>query len=456
MTVKEGKILVIDDNPDILLTARVVLKKLYGEIITEGNPEKISEHISGNSFDAILLDMNFSPGETSGNEGIKWLRTIKKLDPDVNVIIITAYGDIDLAVKAMKDGALDFVVKPWDNKKLVATVNAAFKLSRSRKEINKLISGQNTLSTDIDRQFSEIIAVSEAMKGIMNTIKKLSNTDANVLLLGENGTGKEVIAREIHRQSSRADKLFINVDLGAIAETLFESELFGHVKGAFTDAKEDRPGRFEIASGGTLFLDEIGNLSFPLQAKLLSVLQNREVCRIGSNTSNPVDVRLICATNMPLNKMIEENKFRIDLMYRINTMEIRIPPLRERPDDLPILVDHFLKIFGKKYKKEKIKLSKEGLNKLLRYNWPGNIRELRHVIERTVIMAESAVLSSIDFVINAERSDSFNKASLNLEEIEKETINTALIKYKGNMTKTARELGLGRTTLYRKITKYGL
>ncbi|MFC2121051.1 sigma-54-dependent transcriptional regulator [Bacteroidota bacterium] len=456
MSVKQGKILIIDDNHDILLTAKVVLKKLYGEIITEDNPEKIKDLFARNSFDVVLLDMNFSPGEISGKEGIKWLKTIKKLDPLVNVIIITAYGDIDLAVKAMKEGALDFVVKPWDNKKLIATVSSAFKFSKSQREISNLISKQQVLSTDLDRQFSEIITDSDVMKGILTTIEKVSKTDANVLILGKNGTGKEVIAREIHRQSLRSGKIFISVDLGAISESLFESELFGHVKGAFTDAKENRPGRFEIASGGTLFLDEIGNLSLPLQMKLLSVLQNREIQRIGSNEVIPFDVRLICATNMPLNKMIEENKFRQDLLYRINTVEIKIPTLKERPEDLPLLAKHFLKEFSKKYHKPGIKLSNEALKKMLRYTWPGNIRELRHVVERAVIMSEANILKADDFALNINETDNFAKNELNLEEIEKEAINTAMLKHKGNLSNAAKELGLGRTTLYRKISKYGL
>lgn len=456
MTIRQGNILVVDDNSDILLTTRVVLKKLYNKIITVKNPENIPAIMKEHSFDVILLDMNFSPGETSGKEGIKWLRLIRKFDPGANVIIITAYGDIDLAVKAMKEGALDFVVKPWDNTKLIATVGSASKLSRSQKKISDLMNQQHVLTSDIDRRFSGIVFSSEIMNGIQTTIEKVSKTDANVLLLGDNGTGKEVIAREIHRQSNRSDKIFINVDLGAITESLFESELFGHVKGAFTDAKENRPGRFEVASGGTLFLDEIGNLSLPLQARLLSVLQNREVMRLGSNKSIALDVRLICATNMPLYSMIEENKFRQDLLYRINTVEIKIPPLKQRMDDLPVLANHFLDIYAKKYLKEGLSLSKKALKKLTKYSWPGNIRELRHVLERAVIMCDGMVLRTDDFVLNIQEKERMDIGGLNLGEIEKKAINTALLKHQGNLTSAAKELGLGRTTLYRKIEKYGL
>jgi len=456
MTIKQGSILVVDDNPDILLTTRVVLKKLYNKIITESNPENIPDIIEKHSFDVILLDMNFSPGETSGKEGIKWLKTIRTLADRSNVIIITAYGDIDLAVKAMKEGALDFIVKPWDNKKLIATVNSAFKLSRSQKKISDLMNQQQMLSSDIDRQFTRIVSSSDIMNGVLTTIEKVSKTDANVLLLGDNGTGKEVVAREIHRQSLRSDKIFINVDLGAIPESLFESELFGYNKGAFTDAKEDRPGRIEVASGGTLFLDEIGNLSLALQARLLSVLQNREVTRIGSNKAVPFDVRLICATNMPIHSMIAESKFRQDLLYRINTVEIKIPALKQRIDDIPVLADHFLNMFAKKYFKAGLKFSKDALKMLTKYSWPGNIRELRHVIERAVIMTEGNILQVDDFMLNIQDKEKVDIGDLNLIVIERETINTALLKHKGNLSSAAKELGLGRTTLYRKIEKYGL
>lgn len=451
----DGKILVIDDDKDILLSTKIVLKKEFKDIKTVSNPEDIIPYIEKKLFDVILLDMNFTTGATSGKEGLEWLKRIQKLDSDSTIVMMTAYGDINLAIEAMKNGAVDFVVKPWDNKKLLATIMSAYNLSKSKQEISQLKNKQQALVQDIDQSFSELIGESEPMQELKGIIHKVANTDANILILGENGTGKEVIARAIHRESDRSKNLFVNVDLGAIAENLFESELFGHSKGAFTDAKEDKPGRFEVASNGTLFLDEIGNLSLPLQSKLLTAIQKKEITRIGSNTHIPVDIRLICATNMPVKEMVDKSEFRQDLYFRINTVEIHVPPLRERLDDIPLLSDHFLEMYRKKYKKPDMKINAEAIKKLKKYAWPGNIRELQHIIERTVIMSNSNILNASDFVLNISEASSQNRNNLNLEEVEKQTIEKALKKHNYNISTAAKELGLGRTTMYRKMTKYG-
>ena len=451
----EGKILVIDDDKDILLSTKMVLKKEFTEIKTVTDPKDIIPYIEKKLFDVILLDMNFTTGSTSGKEGLEWLRKILEIDSNATVVMMTAYGDINLAIDSMKIGAVDFVVKPWENKKLVATMLAAYNLSKSKQEIIQLKYKQETLVKDIDQSYTEIIGESERMKELFDVIDKVARTDANILILGENGTGKEVIARAIHRKSDRSKNLFINVDLGAIAENLFESELFGHTKGSYTDAKEDRAGRFEIAHTGTLFLDEIGNLSLPLQSKLLTAIQKKEITRIGSNQAIPVDIRLICATNMPLKEMVDKNEFRQDLYFRINTVEIHVPPLRERLDDIPLIASHFLDLYRKKYKKPEMKISSDAIKKLKKYNWPGNIRELQHIIERTVIMSNSNLLNASDFVLNISESSSLNKNNLNLEEVEKQTIERALKKHGFNVSAAAKELGLGRTTMYRKMTKYG-
>jgi len=456
MNAKPGKILVIDDDKDILLTTRIVLKKQFGMIKTEADPEMIIQQLENEIFDIILLDMNFSAGATSGKEGMKWLREIRKKDDSAHVIMMTAYGDIDLAVKAMKEGASDFIVKPWDNQKLMATVINAYRLSQSKREIIELRRKQELLHQDLDLEFSEIIGSSDRMKDVFLTISKVAQTDANVLILGENGTGKELIARALHRESERAKEIFVSVDLGAIPETLFESELFGHVKGAFTDAKENRSGRFEVASGGTLFLDEIGNLSLPLQSKLLSVVQNRVINRVGSSKETPINIRLICATNMPLYRMVQEKTFREDLLYRINTVEIKVPPLRERRSDIPLLTDHFTGLYARKYNKTGISLQQDVYQKLDTYSWPGNIRELQHVIERAIILNDKDILKPVDFLIMHETSRSTDLIGYRMEDVEKQTIQQALEKYRYNISKAADELGMARTTLYRKMTKYGI
>ncbi|MEM7369339.1 MAG: sigma-54 dependent transcriptional regulator [Bacteroidota bacterium] len=444
-----GKILIVDDDVDILLTARMVLKHKVRSIQTENDPHQIVTLLKEGSFDLVLLDMNFTTGYTSGKEGLRWLKKIKKIVPDIQVIMMTAYGDINLAVKAMKEGATDFVVKPWENENLQQVVFAALSKPDSPPE-----SPLQQLSYTDPQTNTNIIGESEAMKKVYEIISKVAVTDANVLIIGENGTGKELAARAIHEQSSRSEQTFVHVDLGAISESLFESELFGHVKGAFTDAHDTRTGRFEAANGGTLFLDEIGNLSLPLQAKLLTALQNRSINKVGSNEPIAINIRLICATNMPLYQMVSDQTFRQDLIYRINTVELAIPPLRSRQSDIPLLVSHFLKVYSKKYDRPELNLSPEWMNRLQQYSWPGNIRELQHAIERAVIMEdqESIIPTESPIQIPAEHV----QEDVNLEEVEKAAIVKAISKHQGNISKAAKELGLGRTTLYRKMNKYGL
>lgn len=458
MKEKLGKILVIDDDEDVLLAARLFLKQHANLVHTEKNPEMIPALLKNENYDVILLDMNFNRDVTSGKEGFYWLNKILEIDQSAVVVLITAYGDVEMAVKAIKDGATEFVLKPWQNQKLLATLSAAMDLRISRTEVKNLLSRQKQLSADLDQPFQDFIGSCPAMQKVFATINKVAKTVANVLILGENGTGKELVARELHRQSKRANQVFITVDMGALTDTLFESELFGHVKGAFTDAKEDRAGRFEIASGGTLFLDEIGNLSLPLQAKLLTVLQNREITRIGSNKSCPIDIRLICATNRSISEMVEQKEFRQDLLYRMNTVEITLPPLRERFEDIPVLVDHFLEIYCKKYQTPKKRLNAGTINKLQKYYWPGNVRELQHAIERSIIMSDSAILKPSDIVFPSRevKDEGLIFENYNLEEAEKMIIRKALSKHSGNISNAAKELGLTRTSLYRRLEKYGI
>ena len=450
-----GKLLIVDDDKDVLLTSRVVLRTEFEIIRTESDPFKLQQILLKEEFDVILLDMNFSTGSTSGKEGIYWLKEILKIHPQANVILITAYGELNLAVEAMKIGAIDFVVKPWDNEKLLATVKSALRLSQSKNEIRSLKSKQSVLREELDKSYQEIIGNSKIMKDLLSLVKKVAPTNANVLLLGENGTGKELVARAIHRHSGRADQIFVNLDLGTITSTLFESELFGHNKGAFTDAQTDRQGRFEIASGGTLFLDEIGNLNLAQQTKLLSVLEKREIYRVGSNEAIPIDIRLVAATNMPLNELNNENNFRKDLLYRINTVQIELPPLRERKEDIPPLIHFFAKKYSKLYKKSNIKFSSKAIKKLVKYSWPGNIRELKHLVARAIIMCNSNLIEASDIWLNIEQSNSVSK-NYNIEALEKDAIKKALAENRGNLSKTAKALGLGRTTLYRKMSKYDL
>lgn len=454
-----GKILIIDDDEDVLLAAKMLLRKHAENVIIEKNPKKIPFLLNNDTYDVILLDMNFSKDITSGKEGFYWLEQILERDPTAVVILITAFGDVEMAVKALKEGATDFVLKPWQNEKLIATLSSAAKLKKSRNEVTQLKQAKQALEEGINQPFKDIIGESQAIKNVFNIIDKVAQTDANVLILGENGTGKELIARALHQKSMRRDKVFIGVDMGAITETLFESELFGHKKGAFTDAKEDRAGRFEAANGGTLFLDEIGNLSMPLQSKLLTALQKREVVRIGTNKPIPVDIRLICATNMPIYEMVEENTFRQDLLYRINTVEIHLPSLRDRLDDVPLLADHFIKMYCNKYRKPLKKLSPQALKKLQKYNWPGNIRELQHAIERAIIMSDSSALSPDDFFFLNQKAESKAEnepETFNLDDVEKSVIQKAINRHGGNISKAAKELGLTRASLYRRMEKHGL
>ncbi len=458
MAKKAGNILVVDDNEDLLLAARLFLKQHFSLVHTEQDPENLPTLLNNENYDVILLDMNFTMDATSGVEGFRWLDKILQIDPSAVVILITAFGGVEMAVRAVKAGATDFVLKPWQNEKLLATISSALSLRYSRLEVDRLRSRQKQLSDDIDQRYHDMIGISAAIRQVFTTIDKVAATEADVLILGENGTGKELVARALHRQSPRANEVFISVDMGAIAETLFESELFGHMKGAFTDARENRPGRFELASGGTLFLDEIGNLSLAMQAKLLSVLETRRVTRLGSNAVRNIDIRLICATNMPIYDMVAKNEFRQDLLYRMNTVEINLPPLYERQEDIPLLADHFLKIFSKKYKKNIAGVSMPALKKLHRYHWPGNIRELRHTLERAVILAESQMLQPADFLFpEAEKEiEGVVFENFNLEEVEKIVIRKTLKKHEGNISHAAKELGLTRTSLYRRMDKYRL
>lgn len=435
------------------------LKRHFSQVDIEKNPEAIPALMNNEDYDVILLDMNFTKDVSSGSEGYYWLERILQLDPSAVVVLITAYGDIQMAVKAIKAGATDFVLKPWENEKLLATLFSAMRLRESRDVIENLKIKNHEINQALNDRYAEIIGQSGQMHKIFQTIDRVAKTDANVLILGENGTGKELIARAIHRNSARKNENFVSVDLGSITETLFESELFGHKKGAFTDAKEDRAGRFELANGGTLFLDEIGNLSLPLQAKLLTVIQNRKVSRVGSNKDTPIDIRLICATNMPLYDMVKENRFRQDLLYRINTIEIEIPALRDRFEDIPLLANHFLKHYAQKYDKVVSRISDGAMARMHKHPWPGNIRELQHSIERAIILSTSSVLQPEDF--NFTQTSSREDANLsleqyNLEEVEKLLIRKVLKKYNGNITQAASELGLTRSSLYRRLEKYGL
>jgi len=455
MSKTPANILVIDDDPDVLHTARFVLKPYFTKIIVESNPQQLNYLISQESFDVVLLDMNYTVGVTSGKEGLFWLKNIKELAPHTQVIMMTAYGDLKLAVEAMKLGAMDFVIKPWENEKLIATVQTGVKLKNSEQEVLQLRQHQKELHKVMSSDAVTLIGESEAMSKVRDQISKVAQTDANVLILGENGTGKELIAQAIHQQSHRSQQPFIKVDLGALTESLFESELFGHKKGAFTDAKSDRTGRFKLANNGTLFLDEIGNLSGAMQVKLLSALQNRRITPVGSNEEEDIDIRLICATNQPVLEMVASHQFREDLLYRINTIEINIPPLRNRISDIELLLKHFLQVYSKRYHKDHFGYGKNLIPYLSAYQWPGNVREFQHAVERAVIMCVGNQLSSEDFMLN-KHDNTLPETALNLDELEKNAIERALDTYNGNMSKAAKELGIGRTTLYRKLEKHSI
>ena len=452
MTLKNSSILIIDDDTDVLTAVRLLLKSEAREVLTEKNPDNILSILSKSSFDIILLDMNFKSSINTGNEGLFWLKKIKDTGSNALVIMITAYGDIDLAVRSLKEGAADFIVKPWHNEKLIHC-------------LKELLKGKGNIKERIDNardgnKNNELAGESEVMQDIFYKVEKIAPTDANILVLGENGTGKDIIARTIHKQSLRSNKPFVKVDVGALTESLFESELFGHKKGAFTGAADDRQGRFEAANGGTLFLDEIGNITLQQQAKLLSVLQNRQINRLGSNEMINIDIRLICATNLSLTELANENRFRKDLIYRINTVEITMPPLRKREVDILLLANHFLKIYAGKYMKTRPVLSNKAIEKLHQYHFPGNVRELQYAMERAVIMAEGEELDAADLIFspieNVNDQQEKEHDELNLGKMEKNTILKVIDKHQGNISKAARELGLTRTALYRRLNKYDI
>ncbi len=452
MSLKNCSILVVDDDQDVLTAVRLLLKTEVKTVVTEKNPENLKWLLSKDNYDVILLDMNFTSSINTGNEGFFWLNEIRKTRSEAAVIMITAYGAIDLAVRSLKEGATDFVVKPWHNEKLLSIIKEATK-KRQSKTVASSYLHTNAASS------KELIGDSMVMEDIFLKLEKIAPTDANILILGENGTGKDLIAKEIHQQSLRADKPFVKVDVGALTESLFESELFGHKKGAYTDAREDRIGRFEMANGGTLFLDEIGNISLQQQAKLLSVLQNRYVMRLGSNEMTPISIRLICATNVPLSELANENRFRKDLIYRINTVEILMPALRKRGNDIMLLAKHFARLYSNKYMKAQPEFDRKTIDKLLNYHYPGNVRELQYSIERAVIMADDAVLQPTDIIFSPIEMQSVSEqepAELKLSSIEKNTILKVIEKNNGNITKAAKELGLTRTALYRRLSKYDI
>jgi two-component system, NtrC family, response regulator HydG len=453
MVLKNACILVIDDDPDVLTAVKLLLKTEAKEVITEKNPANIHWLLSKDLYDVILLDMNFTSSINTGNEGIFWLKKIKEQSADVAVIMITAYGDIDLAVRSLKEGAADFVLKPWHNEKLIETIRETLKRKGSKQPTPPFKqSGESIIG-------NELIGESQPMQDIFYKVDKVAPTDANILILGENGTGKDLIARAIHEKSLRAGKPFVKVDVGALTETLFESELFGHKKGAFTDAREDREGRFEAANEGTLFLDEIGNIPLHLQAKLLSVLQNRTITRLGTNQPIPIDIRLICATNFPLNELANESRFRKDLIYRINTVEITVTPLRKRESDILIIAEHFIKLYANKYLKPILHLNGKAKEKLLQYHYPGNVRELQYTMERAVIMSDGEELQASDIIfspIEMQTTRESESQDMNLSIVEKNTILRVIEKHNGNITKAAKELGLTRTALYRRLSKYDI
>jgi DNA-binding NtrC family response regulator len=452
-----GKLLIVDDHKQVLKALIQLLEPEFDSITGLSNPNQIISYINKDEFDVILLDMNFSAGVNSGNEGIYWLNRILKSDPLASVVMITAYADVDLAVKAIKEGAIDFVVKPWDNNKLIITLQAAFKLRQSKVENKKLRDRQKQINKGICKQNTPLIGKSQPMEDLLKVLNKVAKTDANVLVMGENGTGKELIVKEIHNNSRRTDEVFISIDLGTITESLFESEMFGHIKGAFTDAREDKTGWFETASGGTLFLDEIGNLSLNMQSKLLTAIQNRVIYKVGSKTPIPFDIRLVCATNKNLEEMVSRNLFREDLYYRINTIVIKVPPLCDRGEDIVLLAEHFLREYAVKYEKYNLKFSSKTLDKLMNYNWPGNVRELRHTIEKAVILCDSDVLMPEDFIIShSMRHQSSSQIQPTFAEIEKQALGKALNNNNGSVLKAAKELGLARQTMYNKMQKYNL
>ena len=457
MSKKEGHILIVDDNEELLIAYQIFLAPHFKTIKTISNPNAILSELNASEYDVVLLDMNFAAGVNTGNEGFFWMNKILEADGHASIILITAYGDVEMAIRAIREGASDFILKSWDREKVLSTILSAYQLSLSKREISQLKSRQKHLIHDANRNFDFCRGINPKMKDLYKTVRKVAPTDANILILGENGTGKEVLAREIHAGSLRKEEIFMSIDVGAITETVFESELFGHVKGAFTDAVEDKPGRIEIASGGTLFLDEIGNLPLALQTKLLSVIEKKELTRVGSTQVIPVDIRLVCATNANLYQECEEGRFREDLLYRINTIQLDLPPLRERPEDIPQLVNFYTDKFAEKYGKPGLKVSKHAIHQLSKYMWKGNIRELRNLVEKAVLLSEGLLLKPADFVIyTGFREKQSDLQEFNLDENEKKVIVKALKTFGNNKKLTARELGINRTTLYNKMRKHGL
>jgi DNA-binding NtrC family response regulator len=452
----KGNILIVDDNKSVLSALEILLSAEYDRVTCLSSPNLLISELRKNPYHLVLLDMNFNAGVNTGNEGIYWLQQVREQHPDLSVVMITAYGDVELAVKALKSGATDFILKPWENVKLLATVRSAIQLSQSKGEVKDLRQKEKELKKAINKDDKYIVGSSPELMQVLNIVRKVAKTNTNILITGENGTGKELIAREIHRLSERCDEMMVSVDMGAVSETLFESELFGHVKGAFTDARENRAGKFEVANKGTLFLDEIGNLSFHLQAKLLAALQNREITRIGSNQPVPIDIRLICATNKDLPSLVGRGLFREDLLYRINTIQIEVPPLRERGNDILALAEFFLKKYAWKYDKLALKFNHQAQEKLLKYSWPGNIRELEHSIEKAVILSENNVLKADDFFLKPLGGPRTEEDTLKLEEMEKRFILRALEKNPGNVSAAADQLGITRQTLYNKMKKFGI
>ena len=455
---KKGNLLIVEDNPEILQALQFFLENEFNLITSLTNPNLIPSTVRSGQFDLVLLDMNFTAGINTGNEGLFWLAEIRKIDPTICVIMMTAYGDIDLAVKSIKIGATDFILKPWDNDKLLTTLNAGLKLRKSKFELNKQKSNENQENADLEQQFPEFIGECPAIRRVMDIVEKVSQTDANILVIGENGTGKGLLAKEIHHKSNRSKNLMVTVDMSSIPVSLFESELFGHKKGAFTDARQDRTGRFESANQSTLFLDEIGNLSLNMQTKILNVLQERQIIPLGTNKIVPIDVRLICATNKNLEKMVMEGLFRQDLLFRINTIQIDLPPLRERGRDIELMAGYFLDKFSVKYGKGQMSFHKDAIQALKSYPWPGNIRELEHSIEKAVILSDFLVVQPDDLFLKKVPMQGGNsmETPASFDDYEKTIIRKTLLRNMGNLSNAARELGISRPTMYKKIKQYGL
>jgi DNA-binding NtrC family response regulator len=452
----KGNILIVDDNKNVLNALDILLSHEFDKVHCLTNPNVLISELENNCYHLVLLDMNFRSGVNTGNEGIFWLERIKEKCPEISVVMITAYGDVELAVKALKAGATDFILKPWENAKLMATVRSAIQLNLSREEIKKLKSNEKELKNSFNSGSKEIIGSSPEIMQVLKIVEKVAKTDTNILITGENGTGKELIARRIHQLSDRRRELMVRVDMGAISETLFESELFGHIKGSFTDARENRTGKFELADKGSLFLDEIANLPLSLQPKLLAALQNREITRVGSNKPVSFDIRLICATNRNLNEMVDNGIFREDLLYRINTIQIEVPPLRSREKDIPLLTEFFIEKFSTRYNKKLVEIDENEMEKLLKYRWPGNIRELEHSIEKAVILNESGRILASDLF--TDRDDHFQSGSrtFKLDEMEEKMISMAIHSNSGNIKAAAQQLGITRQTLYNKMKKFGI